>query len=156
MSARPLQVRLRILDQRLGTLYPLPSPATAGSAGVDLRAMIEKAHVMEPGEVFSVSAAFAMHIGDPGVCACIFPRSGLGSKSGIVLGNLTGIIDSDYQGPISVPLWNRSGAPFAVNPGDRIAQMVFMPVFTPKFEVCEKFPEASDRGESGFGSTGRS
>ncbi|MGN0909489.1 MAG: dUTP diphosphatase [Succinivibrio sp.] len=156
MSARPLAVRLRILDPRLGAQYPLPSPATAGSAGVDLRAMIDKPHVMEPGEVFSVSAGFAMHIADSGVCACIFPRSGLGSRSGIVLANLTGVIDSDYQGPITVPLWNRSKTPFTVNPGDRIAQMVFMPVFSPRFEVCEEFPEESGRGQSGFGSTGRS
>ncbi len=156
MSARPLPVKLKILDPRLGTEYPLPSPATAGSAGVDLRAMIDSPHVMEPGEVFSVSAGFAMHIGDSGVCACIFPRSGLGSRSGIVLGNLTGIIDSDYQGPITVPLWNRSRAPFTVNPGDRIAQMVFMPVLSPRFEVCDEFAESSERGTAGFGSTGRS
>jgi dUTP pyrophosphatase len=156
MSANKLPVQLKILDPRLGRDYPLPAPATAGSAGVDLRAMIDRPHEMAPGEEFPVPAGFAMHIADSGVCACIFPRSGLGSKSGIVLANLTGVIDSDYQGPITVPLWNRSGKPFTINPGDRIAQMVFMPVFAPVFETVGEFAEASSRGTSGFGSTGRS
>lgn len=155
MAAKSLAVEFKILDPRLGTQYPLPSAATEGSAGVDLRAMIDSPYTINPGEVLKVPAGFAMHIADNGICACIFPRSGLGSKNGIVLGNLTGIIDSDYQGPIVVPLWNRSETPFTLNPGDRIAQMLFIPVLKPVFEVCREFTENSDRGVSGFGSTGR-
>lgn len=149
-----LEIEFKILDKRLGTDFPLPQHATSGAAGVDLRAMIEKDLVLNPDETQLIPAGFAMHIADKNICAAVFPRSGLGSKHGIVLGNLTGIIDSDYQGPILVPLWNRSSLPFTLEIGMRIAQMVFLPVSHPTFKVCENFSLTADRGEKGFGSTG--
>jgi dUTP pyrophosphatase len=149
-----LKIQLKILDPRLGREFPLPQSATKGSAGIDLRAMIAEKTLLAPGQVLAVPAGISVYIADPGYMACIFPRSGLGSKHGIVLGNLTGIIDSDYQGPIIMPLWNRSTEPFALNPGDRVAQMVFVPVACPEFDVVGEFNTASGRGSSGFGSSG--
>ena len=148
-----LNVRLKILDERLGRDYPLPTYATDGSAGVDLRAMLDKDYILQSGEVKLVPAGFAIYIENPNICAAIYPRSGLGFKNGIVLGNLTGIIDSDYQGPIMMPIWNRSATPFSLTVGMRVAQMVFMPVLKAKFTICADFPDSS-RGCSGFGSTG--
>lgn len=146
-------IKLKVLDKRLGSEFPLPSYETEGSAGMDLRAMLPENYLLKPNEVKLVSAGFAMHIADRGIVASIYPRSGLGTKHGIVLGNLTGIIDSDYQGPIMMPVWNRSEQPFLLEVGMRIAQMVFTPVLRVNFELCDEF-EFSKRGENGFGSTG--
>ena len=147
-----LDIELKILDKRLGTDFPLPDYATSGAAGMDLRAMVEKDTVLNSGETRLIPAGFSMHIADKNVCATIFPRSGLGTKHGIVLGNLTGLIDSDYQGPILVPLWNRSSSPFVIEVGMRIAQMVFLPVIHAKFKVCQEFSQTEERGDKGFGS----
>jgi dUTP pyrophosphatase len=152
VSVRPT-VRLRILDARIGREFPLPQHATPGSAGMDLRACIDAALSLAPGATELVPTGISIHIADPGLAAVLLPRSGLGHKNGIVLGNLVGLIDSDYQGPLMVSLWNRGNAPFAVNPGDRIAQMVFVPVVQVGFEVVEDFT-ASKRGSGGFGSSG--
>jgi dUTP pyrophosphatase len=132
----------------------LPRYATAGAAGLDLRACIEKELRLEPGDSRLVSSGIAIHVGDPGYAAVILPRSGLGAKNGIVLGNLVGLIDSDYQGPLMVSLWNRGREPFTVQPMDRIAQLVVIPVTQVELEVVEDF-SASARGARGFGSTGR-
>ena len=149
-----LDIELKILDERLGKDFPLPDYATDKAAGMDLRAMLKEETVLNPNETLLVPAGFAMHIANKDVCATIFPRSGLGAKHGIVLGNLTGLIDSDYQGPILIPLWNRSNTPFVIEVGMRIAQMVFLPVIHAKFTVCEEFSGMEERGEKGFGSTG--
>ena len=148
---RKLQVK--ILDERMRAM--LPHYASAGAAGLDLRACLEKPLVLEPGKSQLVSSGIAIHVGDPGYAALILPRSGLGAKSGIVLGNLVGLIDSDYQGPLMVSLWNRGQAPFTVQPLERVAQLVIVPVVQVEFEVVPEFA-ASDRGADGFGSTGRS
>ncbi len=148
-----LNVKLKILDKRLGTEFPLPRYETAGSAGMDLRAMLPEDAVLKPGQTLLVPAGFAMHIEDPKIFGAIYPRSGLGSKKGIVLGNLTGVIDSDYQGQIMMPLWNRSEVDYLLKPGERVAQLIFMPVIRAQWEICEDFEE-SLRGERGFGSTG--
>jgi dUTP pyrophosphatase len=147
---RKLQVR--ILDERIRGM--LPHYATAGAAGLDLRACIDGPLTLAPGESELVSSGIAIHVGDPGHAAVILPRSGLGSKHGIVLGNLVGLIDSDYQGPVSISIWNRGTAPFTIQPLDRIAQLVVVPVVQVEFEVVEEFA-ASARGAGGFGSTGR-
>ncbi len=147
---RKLQVR--ILDQRIRGM--LPHYATAGAAGLDLRACIDAPLTLGPGESELVSSGIAIHVGDPGHAAVILPRSGLGSKHGIVLGNLVGLIDSDYQGPVTISVWNRGAAPFTIQPLDRIAQLVVVPVVRVEFEVVEEFA-ASARGAGGFGSTGR-
>jgi dUTP pyrophosphatase len=147
---RKLQVR--ILDERIRGM--LPHYATAGAAGLDLRACIDAPLALGPGESQLVSSGIAIHLGDPGYAAVILPRSGLGSKSGIVLGNLVGLIDSDYQGPVTISVWNRGQAAFTIQPLDRIAQLVVVPVVQVQFEVVEDFA-ASDRGAGGFGSTGR-
>ncbi|HZS69461.1 MAG TPA: dUTP diphosphatase [Burkholderiales bacterium] len=147
---RKLQVR--ILDQRIRGM--LPHYATAGAAGLDLRACIDAPLTLGPGESELVSSGIAIHVGDPGHAAVILPRSGLGSKHGIVLGNLVGLIDSDYQGPVTISVWNRGAAPFTIQPLDRIAQLVVVPVVQVEFEVVEEFA-ASARGAGGFGSTGR-
>ncbi|MEZ5562882.1 MAG: dUTP diphosphatase [Gammaproteobacteria bacterium] len=149
-----MQVRLRILDPRLGRDFPLPEHATAGSAGVDLRACVEAPLRVAPGQTVLVPTGMAIHIGDPKLAAVILPRSGLGHKHGIVLGNLVGLIDSDYQGQIMVSCWNRSSEAFEIEPGARLAQMVFVPVVQVEFEVVEEF-SASSRGAGGFGHTGR-
>ena len=148
---RKLQVK--ILDPRIRGM--LPHYASAGAAGLDLRACLEKPLALGPGESQLVSSGIAIHVGDPGYAAVILPRSGLGAKSGIVLGNLVGLIDSDYQGPLMVSLWNRGKAAFTVQPLDRIAQLIVVPVVQVEFEVVEEF-SASARGAGGFGSTGKS
>jgi dUTP pyrophosphatase len=147
---RKLQVR--VLDERIRTM--LPHYATAGAAGLDLRACIDAPLALAPGDSHLVSAGIAIHVGDPGYAAVILPRSGLGSKNGIVLGNLVGLIDSDYQGPLTISVWNRGKQPFTIQPLDRIAQLVLVPVVQVEFDVVEEFT-ASARGAGGFGSTGR-
>ena len=146
------KLAVKILDERIRGM--LPHYASAGAAGLDLRACIEKAVVLKPGESLLVSSGIAIHIGDPRYAAMVLPRSGLGSNNGIVLGNPVGLIDSDYQGPLTVSLWNRGGAPFTVQPLERIAQLVVVPVEQVEFEVVEEFA-ASARGAGGFGSTGK-
>jgi len=146
-------IQLKILDPRLGAEFPLPDYATPGSAGMDMRACLEKTLVLEPGQTELIPTGMAIHIDDPGLAAVLLPRSGLGHKHGIVLGNLTGLIDSDYQGQVYVSCWNRSAHPFTIDPGDRIAQMVILPVVQARFEVVEDFSD-SKRGTGGFGSTG--
>ncbi len=152
MSSRPLKVR--VLDARLGSEFPLPAYATAGSAGLDLRAMVEAPLVIEPGTTHLLPTGLSIWIEDPGLAAVILPRSGLGHKHGIVLGNLVGLIDSDYQGPLMVSCWNRGTASFTVAPGERIAQLVVVPVVQVGLEVVTEFT-ATDRGAGGFGHTGR-
>jgi dUTP pyrophosphatase len=146
-------VQIKILDPRLGTEFPLPDYATPGSAGLDLRACVEQAIDIAPGETRLIPTGFAMHMQDTDLAAVILPRSGLGHKHGIVLGNLVGLIDSDYQGQVFVSCWNRSSAEFRVEPGARIAQLVFVPVVQARWERVEDF-ETSDRGGGGFGHTG--
>jgi dUTP pyrophosphatase len=148
-------IKLRVLDPRIGREFPLPQHATAGSAGMDLRACIEAPLALLPGAVELIPTGVSIYIGDPDLAAVLLPRSGLGHKNGIVLGNLVGLIDSDYQGPLMVSVWNRGAAAFTINPGDRIAQMVFVPVVQVGFEVVEDF-SASARGAGGFGSSGHS
>jgi dUTP pyrophosphatase len=147
-------VQLKIIDPRLGQDIPLPDHATDGSAGMDLRACVESKTMLQPGETLLIPTGFAMHISDPGLAAVILPRSGLGHKHGLVLGNLVGLIDSDYQGQVYVSCWNRSVKKFEIEVGMRIAQLVFVPVVRADFEVVESF-EASERGVGGFGHTGR-
>jgi len=145
-------IDLRVLDERVRAL--LPSYATPGSAGMDLRACIETAVTLAPGDVTLVPTGISIHIGDPGYAAMILPRSGLGHKQGIVLGNLVGLIDSDYQGPLMVSCWNRGREPFTLQPLDRLAQLVIVPVAQAAFRVVDAF-DASERAAGGFGSTGR-
>lgn len=147
-------IKLRILDPRLGREFPLPEYATAGSAGLDLRACLDAPLLLEPGQTELIPTGFAMHIDDPGLAAILLPRSGLGHKHGIVLGNLVGLIDSDYQGQVFVSTWNRGERAFTIQPGERIAQMVVVPVVRARFEVVAEFP-ASARGAGGFGHSGR-
>ena len=149
---RPLKVR--ILDARVGTDFPLPAYATGGSAGLDLRACLNGPLVLEPGKAELIPTGLAIHIDDPGLAAVILPRSGLGHKHGVVLGNLVGLIDSDYQGQLMVSCWNRGREPFTVNPGERIAQMVIVPVVQVEFDVVEDFA-GTERGAGGFGHSGR-
>jgi dUTP pyrophosphatase len=148
-------VKLRILDPRIGREFPLPQHATAGSAGMDLRACIDAPLALRPGAAELIPTGISIYIADPDLAAVLLPRSGLGHKNGIVLGNLVGLIDSDYQGPLMVSVWNRGAAPFTINPGDRIAQMVFVPVVQVGFDVVEDF-SATPRGAGGFGSSGHS
>ena len=142
------------LDQRIGNEFPLPAYATPGSAGMDLRACLDEAITLNPGDTHLVPTGIAIHIGDPGLAATILPRSGLGHKHGIVLGNLVGLIDSDYQGQLFVSCWNRGKEAFTLNPGERLAQLVFVPVVQARFEIVDEFHD-SERGEGGFGSSGR-
>jgi len=146
-------IELKILDSRLGDSIPLPHYATGGSAGLDMRACIDEPLTVEPGDTVLVPTGLAIHIEDPGLAAVLLPRSGLGHKHGLVLGNLTGLIDSDYQGQVFISCWNRSRMAYVVEPAERIAQMVFVPVEQVKFEVVTEFSD-SDRGEGGFGHTG--
>ena len=146
-------VQLKIIDPRLGQEIPLPEHATDGSAGMDLRACVEKNTIIQAGETLLIPTGFSMHISDPGMAAMILPRSGLGHKHGLVLGNLVGLIDSDYQGQVYVSCWNRSDREFKIEPGMRIAQLIFVPVVMAGFEVVDAF-EASERGAGGFGHTG--
>jgi len=146
-----MKIDVKILDPRLQD--NLPAYATSGSAGLDLRACLDAPLTLQPGQTQMVSTGMAIHIADPGYAALVLPRSGLGSKSGIVLGNLVGLIDSDYQGPLMCAMWNRGQAAFTLNPMDRIAQLVIVPVMQVSFNVVSEFP-ASERGAGGFGSTG--
>lgn len=147
-------IDLKILDPRIGTQFPLPAYATPGSAGLDLRACLDSAIELAPGQTVLIPTGIAIHIGDANLCATILPRSGLGHKHGIVLGNLVGLIDSDYQGPLMVSMWNRGEQSFTIEPGDRIAQLVFMPVVQAEFNLVAGF-DSSERGEGGFGHSGK-
>ena len=148
------ELQLKILDHRLGDEFPLPDYATPGSAGMDLRAMLDAPMELMPGQTQLIPTGIAIHIGDPALAAVILPRSGLGHKHGIVLGNLVGLIDSDYQGQLFVSCWNRGAKPFQVEIGERIAQLVILPAVKASFEIVDSFDE-SDRGEGGFGHSGR-
>jgi dUTP pyrophosphatase len=147
-------IQLKILDRRIGTTYPMPDYATDGSAGMDLRACLDDTLILQPGQTELLPTGIAIHIADPSLAAVLLPRSGLGHKHGIVLGNLVGLIDSDYQGQLYVSCWNRGNDVFSVDPGERIAQMVFVPVVRAGFEVVDDFAD-SVRGAGGFGHTGR-
>lgn len=148
------QIDLKILDSRIGTEFPLPTYTTEGSAGLDLRALINEPLTVKAGETVLIPTGISIYIADPNLAAVILPRSGLGHKNGIVLGNLVGLIDSDYQGPLMVSLWNRSNDDFTVNVGDRIAQLVFVPVVQATFNLVQDF-EQTERGEGGFGHSGK-
>ncbi len=148
------QIQLKILDHRLGDEFPLPGYATAGAAGMDLRAMLNTALELAPGDTHLIPSGIAIHIEDPQLAAVILPRSGLGHKHGIVLGNLVGLIDSDYQGQLFVSCWNRGQDSFRIEVGERIAQLVILPVVRASFDVVDEFAE-SQRGEGGFGHSGR-
>lgn len=147
-------IQLKILDPKLGTSIPLPRYITAGSAGLDLHACLEQPLEILPGATHLVSTGFAMYIGNRGLAGVIVPRSGLGHKQGIVLGNLTGLIDSDYQGPLMISCWNRGKETFVLEPGMRIAQLVIVPIVQAQFEVVSEFFLETDRGTGGFGHTG--
>lgn len=147
------KIDLKILDSRIGNEFPLPEYATPGSAGMDLRACIDDELTIEPGQTELVPTGLAIHIADPSICATILPRSGLGHKKGIVLGNLVGLIDSDYQGQLMVSVWNRGQDTFQMQPGERIAQLVILPVIQAQFQLVEDF-DLSERGQGGFGSSG--
>lgn len=148
------KIQLKILDSRLGESIEMPDYATSGSAGLDLRACLDEPVILHPGETTLIPTGLAIHIDDPGLAAVLLPRSGLGHKHGIVLGNLVGLIDSDYQGQVFVSCWNRGQDPFEINVGERIAQMVFVPVVQVGFEQVDEFT-VSERGTGGFGHTGR-
>ncbi|OAQ14195.1 deoxyuridine 5'-triphosphate nucleotidohydrolase [Bibersteinia trehalosi Y31] len=148
------QIDLKILDSRIGTEFPLPAYATEGSAGLDLRALINEPLTVKAGETVLIPTGISIYIADPNLAAVILPRSGLGHKNGIVLGNLVGLIDSDYQGELKVSLWNRSQEDFSVNVGDRIAQLVFVPVVQASFNIVQEFTQ-TERGEGGFGHSGK-
>ena len=154
MTPAAQKIELKVLDARLGTEFPLPDYATAASAGLDLRAMLDKPLTLEAGASALIPSGIAIHIGDPALCAVVLPRSGLGHKHGIVLGNLVGLIDADYQGPLMISCWNRSASAFTIAPGERIAQLVFTPVVRASFDVVDDFAP-SVRGAGGFGSSGR-
>jgi len=149
------KIQVKILDPRIGDSFPLPAYATPGSAGMDLRACLENDLTLAPGQTELIPTGIAIHIEDPSLCAMILPRSGLGHKHGIVLGNLVGLIDSDYQGQLFVSCWNRGNTTFTIEPGERIAQMVLVPVVQGDFEIVDQFSD-SERGDGGFGSSGRS
>lgn len=148
-----LNIQLKIIDPRVGQEYDLPTYATSGSAGLDLRACLNEPLQLNPGETTLLPTGIAIHIGTPSVAAVILPRSGLGHKHGIVLGNLVGLIDSDYQGELKISCWNRGHDHFTIHPGDRVAQLVFVPVLQATFEIVNSF-DTSDRGEGGFGHSG--
>lgn len=147
------KVQVKILDKRVGDVFDLPAYATEGSAGVDLRACLNEPLSLAPGETKLLPTGIAIYIADPSMAATILPRSGLGHKHGIVLGNLVGLIDSDYQGELKISCWNRGNDSFTIQPGDRIAQLVFVPVIQVAFDVVDSFTQ-TDRGEGGFGHTG--
>lgn len=148
------RLKVKVLDPRIGDSIPLPAYATDGSAGLDLRACLEEPLLLEPGQAHLVPTGLAIHLDDPGLAAVLLPRSGLGHKHGVVLGNLVGLIDSDYQGQVMVSAWNRGSHPYTIQPGERIAQMVIVPVVQAALEIVDDF-EASDRGAGGFGSSGK-
>lgn len=147
-------LQVKVLNPRIGADIPLPSYSTAGSAGMDLRACIDEALEMKPGDTSLIPTGIAIHIGDAGLAAVILPRSGLGHKHGIVLGNLVGLIDSDYQGELMISCWNRGDTTFTINPGDRVAQLVLVPVVQATLNMVEEFAESA-RGAGGFGSSGK-
>lgn len=151
-STMPIQVK--ILDNRIGTELPLPRYETSDSAGMDLRACLDQKLILQPGDAHLIPTGIAIHIGDPNLAAVILPRSGLGHKHGIVLGNLVGLIDADYQGPLMISCWNRGQNMYTIEPGDRIAQLVFLPIARVHFEIVSEFNETS-RGAGGFGSSGK-
>lgn len=148
-------LQVKILDPRIGDTFPLPTYATPGSAGMDLRACLDETLTLAPGQTELIPTGLSIHIADPSLCAMILPRSGLGHKHGIVLGNLVGLIDSDYQGQLFVSCWNRGQTTFSMAPGERIAQLVLVPVVQAELEVVTEFSD-SERGDGGFGSSGRS
>jgi dUTP pyrophosphatase len=148
------RIELKVLDPRIGRDYPLPEYATLASAGLDLRAMLDAPLMLQAGASALIPSGIAIHIDDPGLCALVLPRSGLGHKHGIVLGNLVGLIDADYQGPLMISCWNRSGSACTIEPGERIAQLVFVPVARASFDVVAEFAPSA-RGEGGFGHSGR-
>lgn len=148
------KIQLKILDSRIGNEFPLPHYATEGSAGMDLRACVDGEVELAAGDTYLVPTGMAIHVADPGYAAILLPRSGLGHKHGVVLGNLVGLIDSDYQGQLFVSCWNRGKENFTIKPGERIAQMVIVPVVQAEFEIVEEF-DSSERGAGGFGHTGR-
>lgn len=148
------KIQLKVLDDRIGSVIPLPEYSSTGSAGLDLRACIDRSLELKPGDAELIPTGIAVYIQDPGLAAMILPRSGLGHKHGIVLGNLVGLIDSDYQGQLLISCWNRGKNHFTIQPGERIAQMVIVPVMQVNFKVVEDF-ESTARGASGFGSSGR-
>jgi len=148
------KVQLKVLDARLGSEFPLPGYATSGSAGMDLRACLTEPLKLVPGETSLIPTGIAVHIEDPSLAAVLLPRSGLGHKHGIVLGNLVGLIDSDYQGQIFVSCWNRGKEPFSIAVGERIAQMMFVPIVQASFEIVDEFT-VTERGSGGFGHSGR-
>lgn len=148
------KIDVKILDPRVGDTFPLPGYATSGSAGLDLRACVDSAIELSPGLTTLIPTGIAIHIADPGLAAIVLPRSGLGHKHGIVLGNLVGLIDSDYQGQLMVSVWNRGGQSFTIEPGERIAQLVIVPVVQAEFNLVDDFA-ASQRGAGGFGHSGR-
>ena len=153
VSSNEHLLQLKVLDARFGTEWELPAYATAHSAGLDLRAALDAPLTLQPGDAALVPSGLAIHIADPGLCAVLLPRSGLGHKHGIVLGNGTGLIDADYQGPLMISTWNRGSATYTIAPGDRIAQLVLLPVVRAELQVVDTF-EGSARGEGGFGHTG--
>jgi dUTP pyrophosphatase len=147
------KIQLKLIDERLGREFPLPDYATEGSAGLDIRACVDEPQTIRPGETQLLPSGFALYIDDPGMAAVLLPRSGLGHKQGIVLGNLVGLIDSDYQGQVFVSCWNRGQDDFTINPGDRVAQMVIVPVVQARFEIVREFVDSA-RGSGGFGHSG--
>lgn len=147
-------VALKIIDPRIGSQFPMPGYATEGSAGIDLRACIDEPLTLAPGSKALIGAGFAMHMKDTSMAATLLPRSGLGYKNGIVLKNLVGLLDADYQGEVKIAAWNTGDEAYTIEPGDRIAQMVFLPIIQPEFNVVEEF-DVSERGEGGFGHTGK-
>lgn len=153
MFNAPVRIPIKILDNRLGTTFPLPQYATAGSAGLDLLACVEGDYILEAGKTALIPTGMAIHLANPNLAALLLPRSGLGHKQGIVLGNLVGLIDSDYQGPLMVSCWNRSTSDFIIQPGVRLAQMIIVPVIQAVFEPVTEWAH-TDRHEGGFGSTG--
>jgi len=159
-SSKKQKTEVKILDKRLGAEIPLPTYATNGSAGMDLRACLDAPVELAPGETMLIATGISIYIQDPGLAATILPRSGLGHKHGIVLGNLVGLIDSDYQGPLMVSLWNRGSETFSINIGDRIAQLVIVPIVQTEFHIVEEFSadnqSTNERGTGGFGHTGTS
>lgn len=147
-------VQLKILDARIGTEFPLPRYETTDAAGLDLRACLDQPLTIEPGQTHLLPTGIAIHIGNPYIAAVILPRSGLGHKHGLVLGNLVGLIDADYQGPLMVSCWNRGQAAYTIQPGDRIAQLVFLPIIRTQFDLVTEF-SATERGTGGFGHSGK-
>ncbi|OAI49187.1 deoxyuridine 5'-triphosphate nucleotidohydrolase [Gammaproteobacteria bacterium SCGC AG-212-F23] len=153
-TVQQTSIQLKLLDPRIGTEFPLPRYETEDSAGLDLRACLDKTLVLVPGATHLIPTGISIYIGNPNLCAVILPRSGLGHKHGIVLGNLVGLIDADYQGPLMISCWNRGQEAYSIEPGDRVAQLVFLPIVRTHFEMVEEFAESA-RGTGGFGHSGK-